>query len=599
MSPSIGRTRRGLTLAPPPAFAVACMLCLPGPVSPFGSTARADLLLNEVLYDPVGADLDREFVEIWNPDSIPVPLDDVALEGGDGARPGVWEAIWRGPAGGVAPPGGAVLVAGNALLGALQNGPDALRLTRAGAVLDLLGYGDLESAALYEGSPAPDVASGQSLARIRDGIDTGVNRDDWAADGEPTPGLANHPDLRLSLSRSSAVASPEVAWPGDPVALRVWARNSGRLAVDKERWAVQAEIAAIPSSGESDSSAEWSAVASTDGVSIAPNESALVSLEFPTPAPGAWLARARIRDLPGWSGAAGEAALADTLEAPFRSIAGPAVLSEIAFRDAGAGEWVEIWFRGAVDDVGRLAIADAVAEPRPIDSGGTPRRVEAGTTLVVAQDPPLVRARFGLADSVVLGLAGGWPPLNDTGAEAGPADRIRLVGAGGVPCDAVPYWATSSVRGGSLERLSVDLPSAAAGTWVETIDPRGGTPGRENSMHAPASTTAARGPLLVAGSRVLRRRDGGAVPVVLRATASARGRRLTVRVHDLLGRPLRTLVEGQRFASEGAFVWDGRDDRGAPVPPGIYVIRAEALPEENAGARASSVTMAVAAERPK
>jgi flagellar hook assembly protein FlgD len=70
-----------------------------------------------------------------------------------------------------------------------------------------------------------------------------------------------------------------------------------------------------------------------------------------------------------------------------------------------------------------------------------------------------------------------------------------------------------------------------------------------------------------------------------------------VRVHDLLGRPLRTLVEGQRFASEGAFVWDGRDDRGDAVPPGLYVVRAEALPEDGAGARASSLPMAVAAER--
>jgi flagellar hook assembly protein FlgD len=116
-------------------------------------------------------------------------------------------------------------------------------------------------------------------------------------------------------------------------------------------------------------------------------------------------------------------------------------------------------------------------------------------------------------------------------------------------------------------------------------------------MKAPGSMLAARGALLTAGARVLSRRGGEAVPVVLRLTAVARGRRLTVRVHDLLGRPLRTLVEGQRFDSEGAFLWDGRDERGAPVPPGLYVIRADALPEDGVPARASSVPLAVSAER--
>jgi len=114
-------------------------------------------------------------------------------------------------------------------------------------------------------------------------------------------------------------------------------------------------------------------------------------------------------------------------------------------------------------------------------------------------------------------------------------------------------------------------------------------------MRAPGVGGSARGPLLVAGARVLRRGAGESPPVVFRATAEAKGRRLTVRVQDLLGRPVRTLVEGQRFVAEGAFLWDGRDDHGAPVPPGLYVIRAEALAEEGSPARSSALPLAVAA----
>ena len=564
------------------ALALACAPCLWSV-----SRAGADLLLNEILYDPLGADEGQEFVELWNPDSTAAPLEGVALEAGDGARPDTWTIVWRGAVGGVAAPRTAFLVAGGALLGALQNGPDAVRLVRNGAVLDLVGYGDLEAPALYKGAPAPDAGSGQSLARVRDGADTGINRDDWAVEAEPTPGASNHPDVRLRLSRSGVAATPEVAWPGEAVELRAWVRNSGRLPVGVESWTALAEV-------RDAADAAWALVASVSGVLVLPAESVSVALSFPAPPPGAHAVRVRLSGSgPLAGGPLGEASLADTAAVALRTIAGPAVVSEIAFRDAGAGEWIEIWFRDRVADVGALSIADASSGPRPIDRGPSPRAMEAGSFLVVAKDPASVRATFALADSVVAGVIGGWPSLNDAGSGGAPADHVRLLDDRGTPYDAVPYRGESSARGGSLERLSVDLPSDAAGTWAESVDPRRGTPGRDNSMKAPASTAAARNALLVAGARVLRRHGGDAEPVVLRLTAAARGRRLTVRVHDLLGRPLRTLVEGQRFASEGAFLWDGRDERGAPVPPGLYVIRADALPEAGAAARATSLPMGV------
>src|SRR6185436_18646186 len=103
---------------------------------------------------------------------------------------------------------------------------------------------------------------------------------------------------------------------------------------------------------------------------------------------------------------------------------------------------------------------------------------------------------------------------------------------------------------------------ASPGSWSECIDPRAGTPGRPNSMRAP-SGGGARGSLLVASDRVVRRGPGGPVaPVVLSMGEEARGARVRVLVHDLLGRTRRRLVDGQRVLGEVAFVWDGRDDEG-------------------------------------
>jgi hypothetical protein len=49
---------------------------------------------------------------------------------------------------------------------------------------------------------------------------------------------------------------------------------------------------------------------------------------------------------------------------------------------------------------------------------------------------------------------------------------------------------------------------------------------------------------------------------------------LRVEVFDLSGRRVRVLLEGTRGAGPGGLAWDLRDDRGTPLPGGIYLVRA-------------------------
>ena len=536
--------------------------------------ARADLVLNEVLYDPAGADEGMEFVELWNGDDVPRPLAGIAIEAGDGAHPEAWVVIHRGQPADSVPPHAAYLVSDSALGGAIQNGPDAVRLTRDGVPLDRLGWGDLESSSLFESAPAPDVPSGHSLARREDGRDGDSNVTDWADEAAPTPGRANRPEERLVFDHGSAAVTPIVAWPGEPMAFGATVRNRGRRDLAGTRWRLVAD-------------AEPPAM--TPGVSLAPGESALVSVSIPAPSSGAFLLRARLEAAEGVP----TFDLADTAIIPVRSVAAPAVIHEIAFRDAGSGEWVELWFREAVQDVGLFALADATASPRAIDRGPMPRPAAAGEFLVIAQDPARVASIHGIAAGAALGVVGGWPSLNDVVGASGVSDVVRLIGPGGSPSDAVPYRGESVTRGGSLERLSPDLPSAAPGSWGESVDPARGTPGRLNSLRAPEPGALPRGPLLVASARVLRRTE--ATPLLFRLTPEARRLALTVDVRDLLGRARRVLLRGQRFVSEGAFLWDGRDDAGQPVPAGIYIVRAEGV-SEGARPRVSVLAIAVSGE---
>ncbi|MGE5178284.1 MAG: FlgD immunoglobulin-like domain containing protein, partial [Bacteroidota bacterium] len=544
----------------------------PGPV-------WADLVLNEVLYDPTGSDEGAEWIELWNPDPVPRPLAGIAIEAADGAKPDVWMPVFRGAAADTVARGSAFLVAGAALTGALQNGPDALRLVRDGVVLDRLGYGALESASLYEGSPAPDVASGHSLARRADGADAGSNADDWEDEGAPTPGRANHPAERLALGAVSL--DPAVPWPGEAVRIRAVVNNRGRLPLAASRWRLVAECATAPRSGPL-------STAVAPGIAVAPGESAEVAVTLERDEAGPFRARVRVAAAEGTPESAD---LADTASVLGRALAAPAVVSEIAFRDEGAGEWVELWLRDAVADAGALALADESSPPRLVARGAVPRPLPAGSYLVLAKDPATVRARYGLDSSAVLGLAGPWPSLNDIDGPGGIADFVRVTGADSIPSDVVAYDARAVTRGGTLERLSPDLPGHLIGTFGECVSPARATPGRENSLRAPEGAPATRGALLLASGRVLR--AGGAAPLLLRLTAEARGRSLVVRVYDLLGRRVRTLVEGQRFASEGAFAWDGRDASGSWVRPGLYVIAAEAAAESGLGPRRTAIPIAV------
>jgi flagellar hook assembly protein FlgD len=51
------------------------------------------------------------------------------------------------------------------------------------------------------------------------------------------------------------------------------------------------------------------------------------------------------------------------------------------------------------------------------------------------------------------------------------------------------------------------------------------------------------------------------------------GGAVSLRIYDVGGRLVRTLVEGTLPAGEKSVVWDGRDDTGRPVGSGVYFCR--------------------------
>lgn len=161
-----------------------------------GGSGPGDLVINEVLYDHPGTDVDV-FIEIAGAPGA--SLRGVSLEAING-NDGVVYAT-HALSGTIAANGIYLIVdpAANRTLQAaaddvdsiadLQNGPDSLRLLVDGAIVDALGYGLFGSGSVFagEGNPAEDIATDNSLSRISD-------TDDNAADfveATPTPGAPN------------------------------------------------------------------------------------------------------------------------------------------------------------------------------------------------------------------------------------------------------------------------------------------------------------------------------------------------------------------------------------------------------------------------
>ncbi len=66
--------------------------------------------------------------------------------------------------------------------------------------------------------------------------------------------------------------------------------------------------------------------------------------------------------------------------------------------------------------------------------------------------------------------------------------------------------------------------------------------------------------------------------------------RVTLRIYNMLGQPLRTLVEAELAAGYHKAVWNGKDDAGQPLPSGVYLYRLEVSAAASGAAKTFSQT---------
>lgn len=542
-------------------FLRACLRLVPaaGLVAPAG----AQLVINELLPDPDGSDAGHEFVELYNPGEAAIDLGGWQLQFANGAEAASWATRWSGTSGRLLPPGGLFLIVDRNWTGpepgdaevslALQNGPDAIRLTQGGRPVDLVGYGALTDPELMESAPAP-IAVGRSTARRPDGHDTGSNAADFVI-SDPTPGTINFARRRLVLVEAT-VEPPSLARAGEVVLVEAELRNEGLEALPTSRVRLVCGADVVE--------------ATLDAMDT--GQQRRVAWALRPSAAGRWPLVAE--RLPADDG--------DTLRTALAGLqVGPAGLlfdEALAGPRAGQGEWFEL------SAPGPEPVSTEGYRVRDEDGGWValpPLFLAPGERAIIAQDT-LALGGWLAANAEGPGHAGGcgaalrrlspWPTLNNSAPDSRAwADRILLADSSGTIIDHVTIddGYPGSDDGRSWERRSWWPPAGGASNWASSLAAAGSTPGCPNSVAAPEAA-GERDALLNAVPPVADRAAGDvAIHLGFSVPEGSDGWELVV--YDLDGRQVRDLGGDRHGAGPRNVFWDLRDDAGRAASAGGFV----------------------------
>lgn len=234
---------------------------------------------------------------------------------------------------------------------------------------------------------------------------------------------------------------------------------------------------------------------------------------------------------------------------------GAVIVNEVMYApDDGEPEWVELHNRsGRALDVIAWRIQDSKSPGGPF--GSEPLRLQPDGYLVVAEDEDRFYSRF--PDRTVQVVAPGrWARLNDGG------DAVVLRDASGAVVDSMVY-VPETLTGRSLERISGAGPSGDLLNWLASTHDDGATPGRENSVSLQPGIDAVR---LEAEPNPFYDR------VEIRYLLPEPRAHVNLWVYDRSGHPVKALLNAAAGGSRRRVTWDGSDDDGAPLKPGIYIL---------------------------
>jgi hypothetical protein len=547
--------------------------------------ARAGVVINEFAYylDPSG-DTGKEWIELYNPDSIGVDLSGYDIYPGRTPHyivppgfvlAGKSFAVLHLRLAGVNT--ASELYEGTAPASNMPNTKASLAIFTNSAhdsIIDFVQYGAVNQT--YEataanagiwtrGDFADTVTCAWSLGLAADGADHDTSAD-WAEFAKPTPGYTNSPQL-YDIALSTPFTTPREIPAGSSFAVSALVRNQGTKTARNVfiKFYQDANGDSVCQPGETVLHQEqWDSL---------PGERISSFTHSAQPEGAYQLMVSALSDSEGLSANNNQL---------FTYLAGsPLVINEIMYAPySGMPEWVELCNRsGSPIDLCNWTIEDATAFPNNITTAH--QTIPPGSYLLLAQDTTYLG---GTCPKIKVS---GWPGLNSDG------DIVCLRDSRGAAIDRVQYqdsWGGGS--GKSLEKINPLLMSQSAANWGGCVAAAGSTPGAQNSIYiekleSSANLSISPNPFSPDGDGVEDRTMIGFDFTWTRAVVN-------IKIFDRLGRLVKTLAEQQTFGASGTVVWDGRDNGDRACPIGIYIVLLEARDANGSGSVKKKQALALA-----
>lgn len=165
---------------------------------------------------------------------------------------------------------------------------------------------------------------------------------------------------------------------------------------------------------------------------------------------------------------------------------------------------------------------------------------------------------------------------------ASSGDAIYIADSSGTTIDSVFYsenWHNPNLidtRGVALERVAPRGPSNDEANWGSSVNPKGGTPNKENSIYQENTQQPQQTGISFQPNPFSPDGDGYEDKLFINYKLDQPDYLIDVHIYDRYGRMVRELADGQQAGLEGQLIWDGRKDDGGRNRIGIYIVVFEA-----------------------
>ncbi|MBS1517314.1 MAG: lamin tail domain-containing protein [Bacteroidetes bacterium] len=149
-------------------------------------------------------------------------------------------------------------------------------------------------------------------------------------------------------------------------------------------------------------------------------------------------------------------------------------------------------------------------------------------------------------------------------------------------------------KGISLERISPSVNSGENSNWSSSASPDGGTPGRVNSIFTKNSERGSE--VIISPNPFSPDGDGFEDFSIINYSLKENIAQIRIKIFDIKGRLVRTLINNSVSGKEGSFIFDGMDNNRQKLRIGIYILLLEAVYEKSGSSELLKAPLVIAAK---